>query len=106
MRRRAVLDLETLRGLSAECEYNATALAKRLNISLRQLQRLFRQQIGCPPRAWLREERLQAAHRLLFESATIKEVSLTLSFRQPSQFCRDFRKRFGCTPSTLKKNAA
>jgi len=104
MRRLVALDLETLRGFSAECGYNATALAKRLNMSLRQLQRLFRRQIGCPPRTWLREERLQIAHRLLLGSASIKEVSLTLSFRQPSQFCRDFRKRFGYTPSTLKKS--
>jgi len=98
-----ILQLETLLSAAAECGYNATAVARRLQISLRQLQRLFSRQLGCSPRAWLREERLQAAHRLLLGPVSIKEVALSLSYRQPSQFCRDFRSRFGYTPSTLRK---
>jgi transcriptional regulator GlxA family with amidase domain len=100
--RKALLNLEVIRSISAECAYNASALAEHMGISLRQLQRLFARQTGCSPRSWLREERLQTAHRLLLRSTSIKEVALSLSFPNASQFCRDFRSRFGYTPSTLK----
>ena len=103
--KRTLLDLEALLALSADCSYNATTLAARLGISLRQLQRLFARQLGCSPRAWLREQRMQAAHRLLPRASTIKEVALALSFRQESHFSRDFRSRFGYTPSALQKSS-
>jgi len=98
-----LLDVDALRAMSADCGYNATMLASRLGISIRQLQRLFTRQLGCAPRAWLREERLQTAHRLVTRAVTIKEVALALSFRRESHFSRDFRSRFGYTPSTLKQ---
>jgi AraC-like DNA-binding protein len=104
--KRTLLDLDGIRALSADCAYNATSLATRLGISIRQLQRLFARQLGCSPRAWLREERMQAAHRLLLRAGTIKEVALALSFRQESHFSRDFRSRFGYTPSALQKSSA
>jgi AraC-like DNA-binding protein len=104
--KRQLLDLDAIRAMSADCAYNATTLAARLGISIRQLQRLFARQLGCSPRAWLREERMQAAHRLLLRASTIKEVALALSFRQESHFSRDFRSRFGYTPSALQKSSA
>lgn len=104
--KRTLLDLDAIRALGADCAYNATALAARLGISIRQLQRLFARQLGCSPRAWLREERMQAAHRLLLRASTIKEVALALSFRQESHFSRDFRSRFGYTPSSLQRSVA
>jgi transcriptional regulator GlxA family with amidase domain len=100
-------DLESLRASSAECAYSSTALANRMGISGRQLQRLFSRELNCPPRTWLREERLQLARRMLLGSASVKEVALSLSFRHASQFCRDFRARFGYPPSDLtRRNAA
>lgn len=97
------LNLETIRTMSSECEYSSTALARCMGISVRQLQRLFKQHLCCSPRTWLREERLQLARRMLLDSASVKEVALTLSFRQASQFCRDFRGRFGYTPTDLRE---
>lgn len=96
------LNLQTIRTMSSECEYSSTALARCMGISVRQLQRRFRQHLSCSPRAWLREERLQLARQMLLESVSVKEVALTLSFRHASQFCRDFRGRFGYTPTELR----
>lgn len=98
----ATLNLEAIRALSSECEYSSTALARRMGISVRQLQRMFKQHLRCSPRTWLREERLQRARQMLRDSASVKEVALTLSFRQASQFCRDFRSRFGYTPTDVR----
>jgi transcriptional regulator GlxA family with amidase domain len=97
------LNLDTIRAMSSECEYSAAALARCMGISVRHLQRLFKQYLCCSPRTWLREERLQVARQMLLHSTSVKEVALTLSFRQTSQFCRDFRSRFGYTPTELRK---
>ena len=105
-RQTAALNLETLIAASEACAYDVTALAAHLGVSVRHLQRLFARHLQCAPRAWLREQRLQAARRLLLGApASVKEVALKLSFRHPSQFCRDFRVRFGCTPAELKRSA-
>ena len=97
------LDLDALRAMTGVCAYNATALAHALGVSGRHLRRLFVRELRCPPRTWLREERLQTARRLLLRAATVQEVAHSLSFRNASQFCRDFRARFGQTPSELKR---
>lgn len=99
----ASLNLEAIRTMSLECEYNSAALARCMGISARQLQRLFKRNLCCSPRTWLREERLQLAREMLLDTVSVKEVALTLSFPQASQFCRDFRSRFGYTPTEFKK---
>jgi AraC-like DNA-binding protein len=76
-----------------------------LGLSQRQLHRQFIKSFGCSPQNWLREERLQVALQMLVgatpSSLTVKEVAFVLSFKHPSQFSRDFKARFGCTPSRL-----
>ncbi|MEO8181070.1 MAG: helix-turn-helix domain-containing protein [Deltaproteobacteria bacterium] len=93
------VDLEKLGTLAAECNYNTRALAQRMSISPRQLLCTFRKALRCSPRAWLRELRLQNAKRMLREASTVKQVAYALGFRQESQFCRDFKARFGHCPS-------
>jgi AraC-like DNA-binding protein len=66
---------------------------------------MFTSQFGRPPEDWLREERLQAALRLLPAATSVKEVAYALAFPQVSQFCRDFKARFGCTPSEWMSRA-
>jgi AraC-like DNA-binding protein len=100
---RAQLNLEAVRAMTGACAYNATRLADALGVSGRHLRRLFMRELRCPPRTWLREERLQTARRLLRRASTVQEVAQELSFRNASQFCRDFRARFGQTPSELKR---
>jgi transcriptional regulator GlxA family with amidase domain len=97
------LDLDAVRAMTGACAYNPTRLADALGVSGRHLRRLFMRELRCPPRTWLREERLQTARRLLRRTATVQEVAHALSFRNASQFCRDFRARFGQTPSELKR---
>jgi AraC-like DNA-binding protein len=91
--------VETLGTLAAECNYNAHDLAKRMGLSHRQLQRSFQTTLQCSPRDWLREQRLQRARYLLGAAASVKQVAYALGFSQESQFCRDFKARFGFTPS-------
>ena len=94
---------ETLRRLAEACHYSSRELARFLGISQRQLQRVFRARLGCTPQAFLREERLQAAERLLHSASSVKEVAYALGFCQQSQFSRDFKERFGRRPSALQR---
>jgi AraC-like DNA-binding protein len=89
--------------LAEACHYSSRELARFLGISQRQLQRVFRSRLGCTPQAFLREERLQAAERLLHSASSVKEVAYSLGFCQQSQFSRDFKKRFSRRPSALQR---
>lgn len=101
----AFADPDAIRKLSAACGYRREALAAALQVSQRQLERMFVKHLGATPARWLHDERLHAARRLLLSAASVKEVAFELSFSQPSQFCRDFRRRFGCTPAEWMKSA-
>jgi transcriptional regulator GlxA family with amidase domain len=90
---------EDLRELAAAHGYNARRLARYLGISSRQLQRIFKSRLNCSPALWLREQRLLRARQMLSTSSSVKRVAYSLGFSQVSQFCRDFKARFGHPPS-------
>jgi AraC-like DNA-binding protein len=86
--------------IALECRYCTRRLAQRIGVSQRKLQRLFRAELACTPGHWLRSQRMQAARLMLESSSTVKEVAYSLGFRHESQFCRDFKQAFGCSPAT------
>jgi AraC-like DNA-binding protein len=90
----ALLEAATALGL-----YRVKDVAQYMGVSPRQLRRIFARHVGCSPEGWLREARLQAALRMLPGAVSVKQVAYELDFRQLTQFCRDFRARFGSTPS-------
>jgi AraC-like DNA-binding protein len=92
-------DWGQLRSAALACRFNASALARHFGISTRQLDRHFRAALRVSPQRWLKEQRLQAAQQLLPSASSVKEVGYVLGFRQISQFCRDYRLRFGTSPS-------
>lgn len=91
-----------LADLAEHCRYRLDELAAACNLSRRQMQRFFHVWLACSPREFLREERLRAAHRLLQSATSVKEVAYALGFAQESQFSRDFKARFGVSPSALQ----
>lgn len=94
-----------LRSLAAECNFDAHALSRELRVSTRQLGRHFKLALGCSPQRWLNEQRVLAARRMLASASSVKEVAYQLGFSQVSQFCRDYRARFGRPPSSDLKSA-
>ena len=87
--------------LAPRCHYKARKLAQCLNISPRQLQRIFAATLACAPQDWLNRQRLLKAREMLLQARSVKEVAYSLGFPKTSQFSRDFRKLFGLVPSTL-----
>ena len=64
-------------------------LARRCRVSLRQLQRLFEQELSTSPRAWYLRLRLERARHLLKETdLDILSVGLSSGFTSSSSFSR------------------
>lgn len=85
--------------LAEKAHYSARELAGLCGVSVRQLQRYFREQFHCSPQSWLNEQRLVAAQQLLRSGEPVKKVALDLGFKQSSHFCRQFKTRNHLTPS-------
>ncbi|WP_027962640.1 GlxA family transcriptional regulator [Halomonas halodenitrificans] len=80
-------------------------IARRSGISLRQLQRIFEQELGRSPHDWYLGLRLQRAHYLLTETdLDVLTVGLACGFTSNSGFSRAFRQRYGCSPRQLRSS--
>ena len=91
--------LERWEQLAGTARYDAKELAKLSNLSVRQLQRDFRQNLERSPQDWLNEQRVKAARQLLLSGQPVKAVAFELGFKQPSHFCRQFKSFNNLTPS-------
>lgn len=100
---------ESARDLVALIESDPTIvraedLAKLNGLSLRSLQRLFREYVGLSPKLVIRRFRLlEAAERLLDAPATGAEVAAELGYADQAHFIRDFKKMVGTTPAAYRK---
>jgi AraC-like DNA-binding protein len=73
-------------------------LCRAAGVSVRTVQRIFRKEIGIDFESWRRQARLTKAVELLVGGRSVKEVSFSIGYRQPSAFVETFRKNFGITP--------
>jgi transcriptional regulator GlxA family with amidase domain len=74
-------------------------LARLANVSLRQLERLFRQHLGCSLGEHYLGLRLNRARDLLRQtSLSILEIALACGFASASHFSRSYRRCFGHPP--------
>ncbi|MEW2915618.1 helix-turn-helix domain-containing protein [Ruegeria sp. ANG10] len=78
-------------------------LAQKVNISTRQLERLFKRYLGASPKRHFMRLRLREAYRLLVQSRVpITEVALATGFSSTSHFSRCFRAEFQRTPNEMR----
>ena len=85
--------------LAAKSGYSSAVLAEQLKVSTRHLRRHFHRLFGKSTQRWLDEQRLNRAAALLSEYRCIKLVAHALHFKQPSHFSREFRLRYGVSPT-------
>lgn len=80
------------------------AIAKRLNLSARTLELLFKQALGLGPGAYYLRLRLQAARRLLLDTRlSMQEIAVRCGFGSHSAFSRIFRRHFATSPSAYRR---
>ncbi len=76
-------------------------LAEHVDISTRQLLRLFAQIVGEGPARYHRRLRLEHARSLLRHTAiTVTEASVAVGFESLAHFSRAYRLQYGLSPAT------
>jgi AraC-like DNA-binding protein len=80
-----------------------TVLCGVARLSKWQLVRQFRRQIGLPPHAYHRRQRLRSARALLELGTPVAQVAYATGFADQSHFTRQFKDQFGVTPGTLTR---
>jgi AraC family transcriptional regulator, regulatory protein of adaptative response / DNA-3-methyladenine glycosylase II len=79
-------------------------LAADLNLSERQLRRLFVQEFGLPPVAFAQTQKLLFAKRLLQETPlSMIDVAFSAGFGSVRRFNTLFRDRYGLAPSEIRR---
>ena len=79
------------------------AVAARLAISPRQLERLFQDALAMRPATYYRLLRLRHAHWLLEHAdLSITEIATETGFADCAHFSRQFKTAFGCRPSDAR----
>lgn len=74
-------------------------IADTLHIDRRYLTALFRQAYGQSPKAYLTELRLDQAKSFLRQGHSVTEASSMAGFPDLSNFSRQYKRRFGSSPS-------
>lgn len=79
-------------------------LANRAHLSVRQLERLFRQHLDSTPTGYYLKLRLErAGHMLQHSELTIAEIASACGFNSSPHFCRSFRNHFEMTPGEFRR---
>jgi transcriptional regulator GlxA family with amidase domain len=85
---------------TVEKPVRTAGIARKVGVSMRQLERLFHQHLGCSPIHYYVCVRLEAARRLLRQSAMpVLEIGMACGFTSASHFARIYRSHFGVAPS-------
>ena len=82
---------------------SVSGIAQRMGHGKRQLERHFRAALNISPQAAFLGIRLELArHLLLSSNKTIAMISVECGFCDSSHLGRMFRRRYGCTPQSLR----
>lgn len=85
-----------------ETKVTAEELAKELALSLRQLQRIFKDELNTTPTSFATLIKLEKAAELLKSGKNVTEAAFSTGFNDSSYFSRVFKKYFGVPPSEYK----
>ena len=81
-------------------------LAAQVQLTRRQLERLFRQELQETPSQYLWRQRMEKACALLVTSfRSVKQIAQEVGMPDVSHFIRAFKQRQGQTPETYRQQA-
>ena len=84
-----------------------TDIARKIHLSSRQLERLFKQHLGTSPARHYTRLRLEHARSLLLQTdLSITAISTACGFSTVSNFCKSYQKHHQITPGKQRKNIA
>ena len=90
-----------------ETPLDVRQISAQVGISARQVERLFREQIGASPKAFYLKLRLARARTLLRQTIhPILAVALECGFGSTSHFCHAYKRLYGIAPSDERRGGA
>ena len=88
-----------------EEEWNIEKMTAMANLSRAQLMRVFKQQTGTSPHAFVNSIRLQQGALLLKQTAdSVLSVALSVGCQSETHFGKAFKKQYGISPGQYRKN--
>lgn len=85
--------------LAKAAGYRLDEMVRLADVSPRQLQRKFRDDLDRSPEEWLSEQRMVSAPYLLRSNPSIKQVAIELGYMDAAHFCHHFKNAHGLTAS-------
>lgn len=97
---------DTLRYIAENCEQKLSIdlLAHRVAMHPKHFARCFRERTGLPPGKYIADVRLKRAIQMLYEGASLQDISECIGFQSVQQFFRFFKQQTGMTPRAYQKN--
>jgi len=84
--------------------WDSTKLAELINLSPSRFRHLFKQETGTTPAQYLKEYRLRKAEKMLRTTfLSVKQVLKQVGLGSNAHFVRDFRKKYGMTPTAYRR---
>ncbi|WP_250460067.1 GlxA family transcriptional regulator [Microbulbifer litoralis] len=75
-------------------------VAEKAEISVREMERLFKKEVGTPPKRFYRHLRLERARQLLRQTGmTVLDIAISCGFQSSAYFSAAYRQDFGTSPS-------
>ena len=100
-------DFQPWMDLAIEGKSNVTQGARTMGLHPDHFTRLFKSQFGSSPKNWLMESRFNLACQWIEEDGLgASELVRAFGLKDASLFCRQFRRRFGCSPGSWKRRHA
>lgn len=79
-------------------------MAKATNVTAPHLQKLFKAETGLSPTQFLRDLRFEKARELLENTfKRVKEIRFEVGIKDQSHFDKDFKQKFGLSPSECRR---
>lgn len=105
--RAALQELQRWVAANPALDHSVASLASRMELSSRHFARLFRNEVGATPAAWVEEARVSAARSLLETGAEApKQVASHCGFGDADILRRAFVRHVGVTPAEYRKRFA
>ncbi|QQP95766.1 GlxA family transcriptional regulator [Lysobacter enzymogenes] len=105
--RSALQELQRWVAAHPALDHSVARLAERLDLSARHFSRLFRNEVGASPAAWVEQARVAAARSRLEQGREApKQVAAQCGFPNADAMRRAFARHVGVTPAEYRKRFA
>lgn len=99
-----IFQLKYLLSEKLDHDWTVEEMAEIVELSVPHFQKLFKANLGVPPMAYLHDIRLEKACESLKNSfRRLKQIGIEVGITDNSHFTRDFKGKFGVTPTEYRK---